>query len=351
MITDQEVEEYNALAVSLFKKYETYRGNNKEPFENVIFGAAALISNLGVIPIGDDKKKMIDITSKLNASNMSAITTVICDFRLGQLNKDIKPHVFHARLNENKKGKIIQTANEWAHRKSNGLIHDLLTDSDFENLGKILIKTKSKFKGDWKRPFEIWNNSPDSQKMLEFNGNKIRFMKSSDSDVSLSDFEVNTLIVKIPYLSKEGSMIIYMPKYNAEREDFIKFLKKLEVTGEFNKFLKSFGQYIKADVEMPEFSIDCDTVDLTHFLEKAIEKIFYSEIFENKIDFDKVYHRIKSSIRCTPYGTESESTVWAWYTDGVRRTPLFKINKPFLFFVVDGSNCIVDAGMFVNRSK
>ena len=365
-ITAQEVEKYNALAISLFKKYEIYRGNNEKPLKNVILGVAALITNLGLVPIGNDKKKMIDITSKLNTFDRFAITTVICDFKLGQLNKDIKPHVFHARLNQKDEKEymnIKRNANKWAWLKSDCVIENLLTNSDFENLekllmrknfenmgGKILIKTKSRFIAYWHQPFEIWEYEPDSKKMLDFNGNSIKFMRSEEFRVSLSDYEggTNTLILKIPYSWEQGSMIIYMPKYNAEREDFIRFMKKLEVDGEFDKFLKSFAKYgIPKNIEMPEFLINCDNVDLNNFLNEAIGKIYYSKIFEQKTSFEGVYHRIESSIGCTPLGIEADdSYLYSSERLGIT-TELIRVNKPFLFFVLDASNCIFDVGMFV----
>ena len=338
MITDQEVEDYNALAVSLFKKYESYICNNEKRCDDVNFPVLAAISNLGLMVKGKNKRRMIDIASKLNTSNTFAMTTVISDSELGDLNKDIKPYVYHVRINqnddENEKQKIIRTANEWVRLKSGGLVRELLTNSDIERFGKNCMNNKSEnitrlmsiktlINCHWYQPQE------ESTACLSNYGRDECILTPCDYRGDGYVF-----IANIPYTWKPGSMIIYQPHYlHTGRDDFIKILTKLEVPGEFDKFLKSFDKNNTLSVEMPKFFIHCDSFEFSRFINEERKSYSDCEIFEK--DFDIKYLQ--------NYRPKPKDPIILGR--GIGRGHLHIRDKPFLYFALDGSNCIIDAGI------
>ena len=350
MITDQEVEEYNALGVGLFKKYEIYRSNNKNDFESVNFPILLAISQFCLAPKYDyNKKKMIDIASRLNSSNTFAISTVISDFEFGDLNKDIKPYVYHVRINskddENEKENIVRTANEWARLKSDGLIKEILKKSDIEpffpnkseNI-QLLIKTLSNYN----RCNPFYKEFDSLEKLLEF----LLSGKDQSHNVSLSDYgkDENIFIANIPYTFKPGSMIICQPQYRiTRRKDFIDFLEKLEVPGEFDKFLKSFDKDNTLSIDTPTFVMACDCEDLSRFI--CEEMSFQNfDIFEKDIDLKETsFH---PPLNCTKKDPNLECL-----SSLIKIDERIQYDKPFLFFVLDGSNCIIDAGIFVYEDE
>jgi len=219
--------------------------------------------------------------------------------------------------------------NKWVYKKTEKKIKEVIPKRGINKLTRLVLVNAIYFKGKWlkkfnkklthEEPFYVSANKTIKVKMMQKKG---IFNYAEDEKFQ---------VLELPYKGKEISMIIFLPK---------KVDSKLDLT--LSEFYSLISKLKKTDlmVFIPKFKLK-EGYNLKPVLyEMGIKKAFTYEADFSRIDGKKdlliqnVFH--KAFVSVDEEGTEAAaSTAVVIGLKAIPRFKVFKVNHPFLFFIVD----------------
>ena len=222
------------------------------------------------------------------------------------------------------------TINRWVEQKTTDKIKDLLAKGAITELTRLVLTNAIYFKGDWAAkfkpdmtkpmPFHISSEKTVDVPMMRQNGN---FLFSENEDAK---------VLELPYVGKELSMVLLLPKTNiADLDGKLDAVRLAEWTGQVNErevdiYLPKFKfetQYELRDLLVGMGMVDAFELPPADFSGMSGYKDLY---------ITKVVH--KAIIEVNEEGSEAAAaTGVVMGTKSVMHKPVFKADRPFLFMI------------------
>ena len=221
--------------------------------------------------------------------------------------------------------------NDWADKKTNGKIKEIVKDSDLANV-RLVLTNAIYFKGDWLTKFDAKNTRKEKFKTLNGSSTDVDMMYQR-SVVNYFEDEKNQ-ILELPYKGETMSMIIILPK----EINSIKNLVSSINTKQFS-FYKSELRKQEVKIFLPKFSFTSE-----YRLENILPLMGMPDAFnQTKADYtgmsgglsiSKVIH--KAFIELNEKGSEAAAvTAVIMVEKSARQEITFKADSPFMFFICD----------------
>jgi serpin B len=250
-------------------------------------------------------------------------------------------------------GAVDATAriNSWVYNKTNGMIDKIIEYLD--RSAAIVLVNAVYLKANRTTPFEtVINdvfNSPKGPTRAEYLSGEVE-AKLLESDEYVA--------VALSYAGTDVKFVALMPK-KASLEEFASKLSEKDLLNVLSSVLGRGGEKVK--LLMPKFDVDSGIVELRPILEgMGVRRVFDPERADlsEMLDYSKlagkayvssVLHRAR--VKVDLYGTEAAAAtavvvkVTAARSENIKTV---KIDRPFLFFLVDPtSSAVLFAGSFV----
>lgn len=227
--------------------------------------------------------------------------------------------------------------------------------NEFENFKShsFFMVMHNTFEGDWLHPFDA-GTCADTFHTSETSTCKIPMMTAEAKHVMVSDWEEVTIIL-LPY-KNNVNCLIYQPEKIATREELVSVLDTLAQGDTFEKLIKSFKPKESIRQVMPKFSLlshhrNLNTLTRVDKVLNLFNKNFVLPAIFKDGPFDCKYltmHNATNFIN-TDMKTETKSETRALLCDGDSRGKIYRINQPFIFFVLSPSNHIIHVGIFTDE--
>ncbi len=238
--------------------------------------------------------------------------------------------------------------NDWANKKTNGKIKEIVKDTDLDN-ARLVLTNAIYFKGDWITAF-------DEKKTKK---NKFRTINNKEIDVDMM-FQVNEAkyfedaknqILELPYKGESIVMTIILPTENSSIFD-------LESTIDYKLFFNYNAGLIKQKVNiyLPKFSFTSE-----FHLEKVLPEMGMPDAFSTpEADFtgmsaglsiSKVIH--KAFIEVNEKGSEATAvTAVVMKEKSAIHETTFEADRPFMILIRDTTtNSILFMGSIMNPAQ
>jgi len=327
-----------SVSIALGMAWNGANGQTKTEMET-----ALKMSGMSVSDINEYYKLMqttlptIDPTTKLSIANSLWYRTgfpVKPDFL--QINSDY----FNAYVRELdfSQAWAKDTINNWCSKKTNNLIKNPL-DKISSDAAMYLVNAIY-FKGIWRKHFETKNTAEANFTNELGNVVKVNMMYQKDTFAYAQDNYAQYL--DMPYGNNAFSMTVILPNEGKRTEDVLSYL----TTEVWNSRLQSFLTK-KVEVYFPRFKTQ-NRFELIGPLENMGMNLAFtgdadfSKISDIKILISRVIHN--TYVEVTEEGTEAAAiTIIGFGTTstGPQPTPIFKVNKPFLFVIREKSTGVI----------
>ncbi|XP_061093676.1 leukocyte elastase inhibitor-like [Conger conger] len=231
--------------------------------------------------------------------------------------------------------------NSWVEKQTQDKIKDLLAKGVINILTRLVLVNAIYFKGEWDNKFKGKDTKEVSFKLSKNESQPVQMMHQTANFGLVFIPEVNSRILEMPYIGKELSMLIILPR---EIEDDSTGLERLERELTYEKLLEwtqpDKMEHIEIMVALPKFKME-ETYDLRDILVSiGMEDAFN----ESKSDLSgisssanlvvsKVVH--KAFVEVNEEGTEAAAaTAVVIGVTSIRPPPIWFIaDHPFLFFI------------------
>ncbi|KAJ8277739.1 hypothetical protein GJAV_G00079350 [Gymnothorax javanicus] len=231
--------------------------------------------------------------------------------------------------------------NSWVEKTTQEKIKDLLSQGTLDSLTRLVLVNAIYFKGDWDQKFEATATKEAPFKLSKNESKPVQMMHQKAKFGYTFISEVNCQILEMPYIGKELSMLILLPK---DIEDDSTGLVQLESGLTYEKFIDwtqpDMMERIEINVALPKFKME-ETYDLKEILismgmEDAfdVSKSDFSGLSaSNELVLSKVVH--KSFVEVNEEGTEAAAATAAvvMLRCARPRPVMFIADHPFLFFI------------------
>lgn len=361
------IESTNAFAFDLYKQL------SKQDGENIIFSPfciynALLIANEGAggntkLQISkaiyqkeeDDQKNKVafaNILNNITNTDTTQLKLSIANACWVQENYPIKETFrknistyYSAEINSldfiKKPSESSNIINDWINKKTYGYISNIISPSDIKKRTRLIISNAIYFNGKWSNPFEEENNRKDLFYLSAQNQDSIWFMNQTNEFRYFENEQIQ--MIELPYSHSDYSMIVFLPKAIDGLKMFNESLN-----------LKSFNEYIdslkteRVKISMPKFKIE-GAYDLIEPLKAlGINDAFnLNSNFNNITDKDQfminlIRHKAiievqeKRTIAAAGLVVEMTLTSAQYFNQKI-----IKVNKPFLFAIVNNTNGMI----------
>lgn len=245
----------------------------------------------------------------------------------------------------NELGNSVRKINAWIEEKTDKKIKDMITENDVDSLTRLILTNAIYFKGVWEVPFDPSRTEKDLFYIDETTSVEVNMMKLTAMFKYFEDEEVQ--ILQLPYAGGRFSMVIVLPKKSVKLSDVEKrfSLQKLM------HWLQSL-EVLEVQVYLPRFK-----VEQRFSLKEVLTKMGMVDAFTDSADFSKMdgtkMLKIQNVIHQAFVEVNEEGTEAAAATAviiGIKMGPkipiIFKVDRPFLFFIYEKSNNVI---LFMGR--
>jgi len=327
-----------SVSIALGMAWNGANGQTKTEMET-----ALKMSGMSVSDINEYYKLMqttlptIDPTTKLSIANSLWYRTgfpVKSDFL--QINSDY----FNAYVRELdfSQAWAKDTINNWCAKKTNNLIKNPLDKISSDAV--MYLVNAIYFKGIWRKHFET-KNTAEANFTNELGSEvKVNMMYQKDTFAYAQDNYAQYL--DMPYGNNAFSMTVILPNEGKTTKDVLSYLTA-EV---WNNRLQSFLTK-QVEVYFPRFKTQ-NKFELIDPLKNMgmnlafTEDADFSKISDIKILISRVIHN--TYVEVTEEGTEAAAVTIIGFgttSTGPQPTPIFKVNKPFLFVIREKSTGVI----------
>lgn len=237
----------------------------------------------------------------------------------------------------------IDQANQWANDTSGGKITTIATSSELYGCN-MMLRSKNIFSG-------VWNNGFDKrltrkQKFRMATGEKMMDMMTGEiTRLPIYQTEDATA-VRFGY-TKSDSFFAFMPHKIATKQLLLKKLANLNLEEIFSKMV-----YRNVETVMPKFKYTCKygispLIDYGQFDGLNYD---FSRVFEKGRPGQYISHTTESTIDNNEDGTTTtaEASIYAYDCMYDGHHIICKLDRPFIYFILDRSKNIISAGLFVH---
>jgi serine protease inhibitor len=242
-----------------------------------------------------------------------------------------------------------QTINAWVEKQTNGKIKDLISPGVLDATTRLVLTNAVYFKGNWATQFkkEVTRDQP----FTLLDGSKVQVPMMNQKE-TFGYAETDGLqVLEMPYVGRELSMVILLPKDAAG----LGAVEKTLTTPNLSKWLAGIYRQ-EVIVTVPRFKMT------QKFAMKAVlESMGMTEAFSSQADFSGMTGRrdlfLSAVIHQAYVDVNEEGTEAAAATAGTMkmtsvapgRTPVFRADHPFIFLIRDiNSGSILFLGRTVN---
>uniref|UniRef100_A0A673H715 Serpin B6 n=1 Tax=Sinocyclocheilus rhinocerous TaxID=307959 RepID=A0A673H715_9TELE len=354
------------FSLNLFKKIS---GGNTS--KNVFYSPISISSALAMVSLGakgNTAVQMFKVLSFTNPPKPGAATPaprVKEDQIHSSFNKlmnsflkflnDTKRY-YEAKLEEvdfKKKSEAARVdINKWVEKKTQGKIKDLLPQGSIDAMTRLVLVNAIYFKGNWEKKFPKEATSDGQFKLNKTQTKPVKMMNQKAEFPLALIPEMNSQVLELPYVGKNLSMLIILPK---EIEDETTGLQKLEKALTYEKLMEwtkpSKMRRQEVQVSLPRFKME-ETYDMKSLLiSMGMEDVFDGQKVNlsgmspnNDLLVSKVIH--KAFVEVNEEGTEAAAATGA--VIAIRSfAQMFIADHPFLFFIRHNpSNSILFYGRF-----
>jgi len=247
-----------------------------------------------------------------------------------------------------------KTINSWVEKQTNDKIKDLLKPGVLNSDSRLVLTNAIYFKGDWNLKFKK-DATKDQPWLGTAQKGTAPLMHRKDKFKYLDGGTFQAL--DLPYVGKELSMVVFLPKKADGIADFEKNLTAAKLT----EWTTTLGKMRERDVEvfLPKFKMTSE-----FSLKKELSALGMSDAFTASADFSgmstkeklliqDVVH--KAFVEVNEEGTEAAAAtgVVIGVTSAViDPDPVFRADHPFFFAIRDNRNgSILFAGRLVTPEK
>lgn len=259
----------------------------------------------------------------------------------------------------------VNEINEYMKTKSN--IQELVDFTDIRDLFTststvMSMISKSECKGKWKHPFthhtfigtfHTSTNSTCQAEMMTVKCPHLEFNKMSG--------ELKSIIVRFKY-DNNNALIICMPSKIANYIELLLKIDYLMQAYKFEQLLNSFAKINSTYQQIPKFSFQMEHKQVRQILQRIDDlsslvsnNLKLSNFFTNLSFFThNITHKIIASVTNFEHGTiahEPGTTTQKLSTTNLPDVSIkqndIRINRPFIFIIMDKSNHIIDFGIFM----
>lgn len=246
--------------------------------------------------------------------------------------------------------KSLDTINSWVSDKTNGKIHQVLSELN----SQLYLINAVYLKASWLKVFDAELTKNDKFNFEDGTNKQVAFMNQSDTYNYYENKDLQ--IISLPYLGGKYNMQVLLPKNNTKIEDFIQNLSWESYTGLVSKEDSREGK-----VKLPKFKIEFGG-DITKNLQNlglvntTSGQADFSKMSRDPMEIGAVIH--KTYITTDEKGTEAAAaTVIAMSTTSAS-TPkiqpipfVFNTDHPFFFTIEESlTHQIIFMGMVANPS-
>jgi serpin B len=280
----------------------------------------------------------IDPTTKLSIANSLWYKTgfpVKSDFL--KVNTDY----FNAYVKELdfKQAWDVDTINNWCAKKTNNLIKNPLDKIPSDAV--MYLVNAIYFKGIWRKHFETKNTKEADFTSETGTISKVNMMYQKDTFSYFADNYAQYL--DMPYGNKAFSMTVILPADGKTTADVLNYL----TTDNWNKLIQYMSTK-EVEVYMPRFKTQNNFLLNTPLQNMGMNLAFtdfadFTNIADMNLKISKVIH--DTYIEVTEEGTEAAAvtiiSVVATAMPVPEPTPVFRVNKPFLFIIREKSTGVI----------
>ncbi|CAM4696533.1 unnamed protein product [Leuciscus chuanchicus] len=330
------------FSLNLFKKIS--EGNASG---NVFFSPVSISSALAMVSLGargNTEAQMIKVLGFNNEPPMMEQTqNPQTPAELKKFLNDAKSY-YEAGLEKvdfkNQSEAARVNINQWVETKTQEKIKDLMPQGAIDGMTKLVLVNAIYFKGNWENKFPK-EATRDGQFKLSKNKTKPVKMMYQKEDFPLAFIpEINSQVLELPYVGKNLSMLIILPK---EMEDDTTGLQKLEKALTYEKLMEWTKPEVmrqqEVEVSLPRFKME-ETYDMKSLLiSMGMEDVFDPQKVNlsgmssnNDLVVSKVIH--KAFVEVNEEGTEAAAATGAVMMACCYIKPqVFNADHPFLFFI------------------
>lgn len=247
-----------------------------------------------------------------------------------------------------------KTINAWVEKQTNDKIKDLLKPGVLSADSRLVLTNAIYFKGDWNLKFKKEATKDQPWLGTAQKGNApLMHRKDKFKYLDGGTFQA----VDLPYVGKELSMVVFLPKKADGIGDFEKGLTAAKLT----EWTNTLGKLRERDVEvfLPKFKMTSE-----FSLKTALSALGMSDAFTASADFSGMSTKEKLAIQDVVHkafvevneeGTEAAAAtgvVVGVLSAVVDPDPVFRADHPFFFAIRDNRNgSILFAGRLVHPEK
>ena len=264
----------------------------------------------------------------------------------------------------------LEKVNKKIDKKHPGWDENFFTELPSNTECRVCVKNQSYFDGKWKYPFDWGKTRPSFFYIGHDDAVRVQFMTGPDHYIlSHENEKLDSLFVSFPYKNGD-SMLIMMPRKPLNKSKLFQlYFRNFKLLAEsITDFYYSKGKYIHySDIYLPKFEFetvwefnnnyndDDDGGDCS--IPKYLKTIMDPEInlgnicreFQKASPFESVTFQSISKITNNELGTLVKTKTGILYEEGEVDTNILKINRGFLFVIVDKKYTISKVGVFVGK--
>jgi len=243
--------------------------------------------------------------------------------------------------------------NDWVAKKTEDKIQELLKPGQVSGDMRLVLCNAIYFKGKWLHPFDEKTTRPQR---FSLGPNRQIDTPTMFQTITLGSHQTDELIVlSLPYIGEELSMVILLPKA-------VDGLSRLEQRLDSVSLADSLAQLDSArkqnvDLYLPRFKLNC-RLELAHTLgtmgmRRAFSRAadFSGISQQGQLFISDVVHQ--AFVEVNEEGTEAAAaTGVGMKTTSVMRTPVIRVDHPFLFLIRENkTGAVLFLGKLVDPSK
>jgi len=230
--------------------------------------------------------------------------------------------------------------NSWVENQTNNLIKNLVPPDEIDpGLTMLILTNAIYFKGTWEVQFDEDNTTDRDFTTLSGEGIDVPTMCLVNTEDSFNYTETGDLqILELPYTGNEISMMILLPKNDADLSEIINSIDK----DSYSEWVDSMTQK-EVDIYLPKFKIKTPLYTLNEYLKNLGMPTAFDPLLADFSGLDgigglyisKVLH--KAFMEVNEEGTEAAAATAVimdkGISDGTDSRITFDCNHPFLFTI------------------
>ncbi|XDV39595.1 hypothetical protein PO909_008813 [Leuciscus waleckii] len=230
--------------------------------------------------------------------------------------------------------------NQWVETKTQEKIKDLVPQGAIDGMTKLVLVNAIYFKGNWEKKFPKEATRDGQFKLSKNQIKRVKMMYQEEKFPLAFIAEINSQVLELPYVGKNLSMLIILPK---EMEDDTTGLQKLEKALTYEKLMEWTKPEVmrkkEVVVSLPRFKME-ETYNMKSLLiSMGMEDVFDMQKVNlsgmssnNDLVVSKMIH--KAFVDVNEEGTEAAAATGVVMMAECLIIPqVFNADHPFLFFI------------------